>query len=662
MNRPPADGARVPPEEPDEDDEFDDVPTQLHRDIRVRRPLSPDVGVTVAGKYRLESLIAKGGMGTVWRALDELLERPVAVKFMDPSIAADDVLRERFAREAKAAARLRTPHVVQIYDYGIQDLLPYMVMELLEGEDLHARLKRQAPLALGEAGWMVSEIAKGLQSAHEAGVVHRDLKPQNVFLSRQGSETVVKILDFGVAKLRSAGFEGFRTEVGTVLGSPNYMSPEQARGRTEIDHRADLWSLAVITFRAVTGKMAFPGEIAGAVLIKICADPIPIPSRVRPGLPPWVDEFFARALQRDPNERFQTAAELAETFCRALLDNGAGPPVPLEAPYPATDSQRAAAMRPNAGDGSANTGSLGRGAHTPPPQSARVGTPRPTPRGGQAAMHGTPVPATAASGVVTSGGRTPAPTPHSPVSNVRAPEPMPAPAITELGEDRAEWPTLPPNQKRAPEAISPELASADVMGAHELPLLVGDPTTEDADAVALRDEMTLDTRQAMPGRRAVVEQEARPEEPLPSAGEQAAPAFPEPAAAPAALPSPGPGTDELPVELPVKRRGSLAAVGGVLAAVVVLGIVAAVILKGGPPPNPALDNISTTVPELTPTTETATTEPPSAVPTEAPTTPSTQPTAESPATSSAADDADAGAKSKKKKGPVKPKGGMDWGY
>ena len=320
MSDPRSNGGPGEPDASSDADDLADEPTRLHSMIAEaerRRPVEPAAGAVVGGKYGLERLVARGGMGTIWDALDTDLERHVAIKFMDPKIAANEDLRQRFTREAKAVARLRTPHVVQIYEHGLFETVPYIVMELLEGEDLHARLKRQAPLPLDEAAVIVSQIAKGLRTAHEAGIIHRDLKPQNIFLARQDGDQVAKILDFGVAKMR-ASFAGFETRVGTVLGSPNYMAPEQARSAPQIDHRADVWSLGAIAFRAVTGKMAFPGEIAGAVIIKICAEPAPLPSRIRADLPPEMDAFFAKVFERDPDDRYQSAREAAEAFAAAV--------------------------------------------------------------------------------------------------------------------------------------------------------------------------------------------------------------------------------------------------------------------------------------------------------------------------------------------------------
>jgi serine/threonine protein kinase len=269
----------------------------------------------VSGRFRIEKLIAKGGMGTVWVGSDLELDRLVAVKFMDPTFAENKDLRGRFTREAKAAARLRTKHVVEIHEYGVDGATPFIVMELLEGEDLHVHLKRTKRVSLETAASIVVQCCRALKMSGEANIVHRDLKPGNVFLSRDLDEIVVKVLDFGVAKLIDSETEV--TRAGTMLGSPQYMSPEQAVGEP-VDHRSDLWSLAAIIFRMLTGHIAFSGKSAGDIIIKLCTAALPVPSQVSPDLPKSIDTFFEKAFERDPDERFQTATELSAAFVAAV--------------------------------------------------------------------------------------------------------------------------------------------------------------------------------------------------------------------------------------------------------------------------------------------------------------------------------------------------------
>lgn len=273
-------------------------------------------GAIISNKYKLERALAYGGMGCIWSARHEMLDTKLAVKFIHPVHMACKELRGRFAREAVASARISSPHVVQVYDYGIEDDTPYLVMELLEGEDLGARLKRETRLSLEATCHILIQVAKGLRRAHEAGIVHRDLKPANIFLARDTDEEVVKLLDFGIAKLTSSPEW---TGIGQLMGSPLYMSPEQIQQSTSIDHRSDLWSLAVILFRAITGKSPFTGDDSATVLINVVGDSVPLPSKIDPTLPSQLDEFFVRALKREPNERFQSARELTDAFVEAAL-------------------------------------------------------------------------------------------------------------------------------------------------------------------------------------------------------------------------------------------------------------------------------------------------------------------------------------------------------
>jgi serine/threonine-protein kinase len=267
----------------------------------------------IAGKYRLERELANGGMGAVWVARHLGLDELVAVKFMSGHLPELCDARARFAREARAAALARGPHVVEVLDHGADGDLPYIVMELLQGETLGERLKRERRLPLDAVARIATQIARALARAHRAGIVHRDLKPANVFLARVDDEEMVKILDFGIAK-RLTGDDQTDTHHDVLMGSPQYMSPEQARGSRNVDHRADLWSLAAILYRAVTGMPAFDGVSTVDVIIRICTGPAPSPRLVAPDLPEELDVFFAKALARDPVRRFGSARELAEAF------------------------------------------------------------------------------------------------------------------------------------------------------------------------------------------------------------------------------------------------------------------------------------------------------------------------------------------------------------
>jgi serine/threonine-protein kinase len=275
-------------------------------------------GRLVAGRYRLARRLAGGGMGEVWLAEHTGLDAPVAVKFMHPKLVAVPPARTRFEREAKAAAQIRSPHVVHVYDHGIDDGVPFIVMEYLEGEDLGQRLRRTEVLAPQAAVRLCTQVARGLHRAHRLGIVHRDLKPGNIFLSK-ADDDMVKILDFGIAKETGRPVvSGEATTSGTVLGSPHYMSPEQCRG-LPVGPASDLWALGVILFRVITGRRPFEASDVGDLIVRICTDPVPRASEVSPILPAAMDGFFQRALAREAGERFGSAPDLAYAFAAALL-------------------------------------------------------------------------------------------------------------------------------------------------------------------------------------------------------------------------------------------------------------------------------------------------------------------------------------------------------
>jgi serine/threonine-protein kinase len=278
--------------------------------------------VVVAGKFRLKRKIGQGGMGSVWEATHLGLDIPCAVKFIEGDFVAHPEAQARFEREAKAAALVRSSHVVQILDHGVWENTPYIAMELLEGEDLRARLAVCRTMHPAELVPIVEQVCRVLTKAHAAQIVHRDLKPDNIFLVREDDREVVKVLDFGIAKHRKTALDGSgHTRTGAILGSPNYMSPEQAEGNKDVDHRSDLWSLAVIVYRAVTGVLPFDSDGLGDLIMRIVHKPIPVPSAFAP-VPPHFDAWWAKAASRDPNERFQSAREFAQSLSMALGQSG----------------------------------------------------------------------------------------------------------------------------------------------------------------------------------------------------------------------------------------------------------------------------------------------------------------------------------------------------
>jgi len=292
-------------------------------------------GAWVTGELRLLRRIGQGGMGSVWAAHHETLDREFAVKFMAPELAAIPESRARFKREAESAMRLRSPHIVQIVEYAtLADGLPYIAMELLGGEDLHQRLARCGPLTLEETLEVVTQAARALEEAHALGIVHRDIKPENLFLTPRADGMLVKVLDFGVAA-DSAAPALHLTNTGVTLGTPIYMSPEQFISARIVDPRSDLWSLAVVAYLCLTGRAPFSGETFGAVCISVERRQVTPPSALRVGLPRALDEWFARAFSRSTQDRFQSAGEMAEALAAAsdalVVDAPAEAPTKIDA-------------------------------------------------------------------------------------------------------------------------------------------------------------------------------------------------------------------------------------------------------------------------------------------------------------------------------------------
>ena len=269
----------------------------------------------LADRYRLLEPLGQGGMGTVWRAEHVELGSKVAVKLIDEGIAESSDALGRFKREAKAAAGLNSAHVVQIFDYGIDNGTPYIAMELLEGESLGERLDRTGTLSPEETLRVLTHAAWALDKAHDAGIVHRDMKPDNIFLTKQEDGNFLgKLLDFGVAKSTDlAGAAESHTRTGALVGSPYYMSPEQVRHTKDVDHRTDLWALGVITYECLLGSRPFESDALGDLLILICTEDVPTPSEVGP-VPEGFDAWFIKACARKPENRFQSAKEMADAL------------------------------------------------------------------------------------------------------------------------------------------------------------------------------------------------------------------------------------------------------------------------------------------------------------------------------------------------------------
>jgi hypothetical protein len=298
-------------------------------------PIQPAPNVVIAERFRLSRLLGRGGMGSVWHAMHLGLDVPCAVKFIEGEGSELPEVQARFEREAKAAAHLRSPHVVQILDHGVWQGTPYIAMELLEGEDLGKRLLRLGRLPTHELLTIVTQVCRALTKAHSQGIVHRDLKPDNIFLVHDDDREIAKVLDFGIAKATGSGVTGSSTRTGAMLGTPYYMSPEQAQGTKAVDARSDLWSLGVIVFEALTGQRPFESEALGDLLMKIIVAPVPLPSQVLPGVPPTIDAWWVRASQRDPARRFQSAKELCDGLTLAFGRSAdIGEPTPMRGASP----------------------------------------------------------------------------------------------------------------------------------------------------------------------------------------------------------------------------------------------------------------------------------------------------------------------------------------
>jgi serine/threonine protein kinase len=284
--------------------------------------------LVIDGKYQLEGLIAHGGMGSVYRATHLQLERPVAIKILRAEFLADTTVRERFHREALAAARLKHPNIIAVYDFGsLANGCAYIVMELVEGRSLREELRllaaRHSQMRPERAMALLQQICAGVETAHRHGIIHRDLKPDNIMIETapDGSERVL-VLDFGIAKLKQPeGVVQCLTDEETVIGTPNYISPEQCTG-LPVDARSDVYALGVILYEMLTAHVPFSNPSTSAVLLSHLQDPPLPPTRFCAGLSPAVERVVLRALAKAPQHRFASAAQLTEAMTAAVLRAG----------------------------------------------------------------------------------------------------------------------------------------------------------------------------------------------------------------------------------------------------------------------------------------------------------------------------------------------------
>src|SRR6266516_5533001 len=266
--------------------------------------LTPVVGELIAGRYELEELVGSGGMSSVYRAHDRLLERPVALKILHEQFTRDDDYVERFRREARAVARLTHPNIVTVIDRGEQDDRQFIVFEYVDGLNLKELLEQEGTLSPRDAIELVLQVARGLAFAHEQGLVHRDVKLQNVIIDAEGS---AKVTDFGIA--RSLDVDGM-TITGTIMGTSNYIAPEQARGQA-VDEQTDVYSLGCVLYELLAGDVPYEGDNFVAVAMRHVNEPVPSVHEIRPDVPPRLDWAIEQAMAKDPHDRFDSMDDFA---------------------------------------------------------------------------------------------------------------------------------------------------------------------------------------------------------------------------------------------------------------------------------------------------------------------------------------------------------------
>jgi serine/threonine-protein kinase len=300
--------------------EYSDTSTLCPIDASVlERTGDPLVGQTLAGKYRIEKLIKRGGMGAVYEGKHVLMDKTVAIKVLHPALALDDDVVRRFSREAKAASRISHPHAVSVTDFGeSENGVVFLVMEYLNGRTLKEVIKSEGPMKLGRVVEIVRQVSGALDAAHEQGVVHRDLKSDNIMLSQTNGGDWAKVLDFGIAKIQESGSrDADITAANLVIGTPQYMSPEQCSQSGPIDSRSDIYSLGIILFEMLSAELPFTGESPTVIMMKQVQDPPPSIRDIRPEVPATVAQIILKALAKQPADRFQTAGELSDALSKA---------------------------------------------------------------------------------------------------------------------------------------------------------------------------------------------------------------------------------------------------------------------------------------------------------------------------------------------------------
>jgi serine/threonine-protein kinase len=440
-------------------------------------PTPVSVGDVVARKYRVDRVLGEGGMGVVVAATDIQLDRRVAIKFLLPSALSNPDIVARFSREARAAAKIRSEHVVRVIDVGELDTgAPFMVMEYLEGRDLAERIRAEPAMSPSEAARYVLQACEALAEAHAAGIVHRDLKPANLFLAQQPDRSVsVKVLDFGISKAPVGG--GGITSTQAVMGSPHYMSPEQLVSAKHVDHRSDVWSLGIVLYEALAGSPPFTGETMPEIVAKILQSPLPSLRALRPDTSTELEQLVARCTAKDPAARFQDVAALSRALvafapdaarsaerAARILGQPSVPPNDARAP---TDGPLASSATSETASAKAATAPEAR-SHEAWGNTRAAGVPRRNMA--PYAMVGVVGVGALLAGLAWFGGRTPAPA-AAPIAVPTAPIDLPsARAVATAAEVLAPLPTASEAESAAPSVSAmPRPAPAKLPGAPRKP-------------------------------------------------------------------------------------------------------------------------------------------------------------------------------------------------